>query len=160
MRGKVANLEKKPAEPRPWSIVATASRLVTVAHAGLGEQVAGTSRVVFQLAAQPGHMKTEIVGALLEPGPPDHGQDLRRRHELAGPVEQDGQDAPFGGRQPERRPLPPPAIGRAALSQSQRTLNRSALTRTEIGPPPPALVRCEVAQPVADGDLVRPVPAE
>src|ERR1035437_7435381 len=109
MRGKVANPEKKPAEPRPWSIVAAASRLVTVAHAGLGEQVAGTSRVVFQLAAQPGHVKAEIVGALLEPGPPDHGQDLRRRHELAGPVEQDGQDAPFGGRQPERRPLRPPA---------------------------------------------------
>jgi hypothetical protein len=33
---------------------------VAVTHAGLGEQVAGTGRVVFELAAQLGHVEPQI----------------------------------------------------------------------------------------------------
>src|ERR1700722_14408632 len=81
-----------------WSV------LITIAHAGFGEQMAGPGRVVLQLAAQPCHVEAEIAGALLESGSPYFGQELRRPDELAGPVQQDGQDAPFGGRQPQRPP--------------------------------------------------------
>src|ERR1700678_2163186 len=64
--------------------------------------MAGPGRIVFQLAAQPRQVEAEIAGALLESGPPDFGQQLRRPDELAGPVQQDSQDAPFGGREPQR----------------------------------------------------------
>src|SRR5258708_20781745 len=43
--------------------------MIAVAHAGLGEQVAGPRRVVFELAAQVGHMEPQVVRVLLEAGP-------------------------------------------------------------------------------------------
>src|SRR5580700_10469635 len=78
------------------------SRLVAVTHAGFGEQVTRPGRVVLQLAAQPGHVEAEIVGALREAGTPHPGQDLCRRDQLAGTLEQDLQDPPLGGRQAQR----------------------------------------------------------
>jgi hypothetical protein len=40
--------------------------LVAVAHAVLGEQVAGMGRVVFELPAEPGHVEPQVVGAVLQ----------------------------------------------------------------------------------------------
>src|ERR1019366_10432974 len=57
--------------------------LVAVAHARLGQQMAGARRVSLQLAAQPGHVEPEVVGAALEAGPPDRVQQLARADQLA-----------------------------------------------------------------------------
>src|SRR5882757_2298454 len=43
---------------------------VAVAHAGLGEQVAGPGWVFLQLPAQPGHVVTQVVGVVLGTWPP------------------------------------------------------------------------------------------
>jgi len=72
--------------------------LKPVAHAGFGEQMAGARRVVLQLAAQPRHVEAEVIGALLEPGTPDVGENLRRPDELAGTIQQELQDRLFGPR--------------------------------------------------------------
>src|SRR5215470_15284761 len=46
------------------------SRLVAIAHAGLGEQVTRAGRVILQLAAQPGHVEAQVVGPVTEAGSP------------------------------------------------------------------------------------------
>ena len=59
-------------------------------------------RVVFQLAAQASHVEAQVVGTLLEPRTPHRGQQLRRPDQLAGTIQQELQDLPFGRREPER----------------------------------------------------------
>jgi hypothetical protein len=44
--------------------------LVAVAHPRFGQQMAGPGRVVFQLLPQARHVKSQVVGALLESGTP------------------------------------------------------------------------------------------
>src|SRR5712671_2834291 len=80
------------------------SRLVAVPHPRFGEQVAGTRRVVLQLATQPRHVEPEVVGALTESRAPYRGQQLRRPDQLPGPLEQDLKEPPLGRREPERVP--------------------------------------------------------
>src|ERR1700690_3588501 len=112
--------------------------------------MARPGRIVFQLAAQPRHVEAEIAGALLESGPPDFGQELRRPDELAGPVQQSGQDAPFGGREPQRHPRTV-RTGRTAVSAGRTGLRTAATLTTLAGSPD--LVCGEVDQPLADDDL-------
>src|ERR1700760_1555225 len=88
-----------PIEPRTGS---DWSRPVPVAHAGLGEQVPGPGRVVFQLAAEPGHVEAQVVGARLVAGPPDLGQQLTGPDQLPRPPGQALQDPPLGRGQPDR----------------------------------------------------------
>src|SRR5580700_3700754 len=129
MRGNVANSLK-------------VSGLVPVSHAGFGEQVTGPGRVIFQLAAQPCHVEAEIVSALLEAGPPYPGQDLRRPDELARPVQQDGQDAPFSGREPQRHPLTvPTGAARTVFTGAARTVPTGAARTVTVRGRPPDLVR-------------------
>src|ERR1700761_5677301 len=94
-----------PIEPRTgsdWSRDAGHSGPVPVAHAGLGEQVPGPGRIVFQLAPEPGHVEPQVVGARLVSGSPDPGQQLTGADQLAGPPGQALQDPPLGRGQPHR----------------------------------------------------------
>src|SRR5712691_9769965 len=100
MSGNVANRGRNPRTG-----VIYWSRLVAITHPGFGQQMTGPRRVILQLAAQASHVKAEVIGALLEPGTPDRGQDLRRPDQLARSAEQDLQDPPFGRSEPERPPL-------------------------------------------------------
>src|ERR1700753_1901178 len=68
-----------PIEPRTGS---DWSRAVPVAHAGLGQQMVGPGRVVFQLAPEPGHVEAEVVGPRLVARAPDLGQQLAGRDPL------------------------------------------------------------------------------
>src|SRR6201986_5520054 len=71
-----------PIEPRTGS---DWSRAVPVAHAGLGQQMVGPGRVVFQLAPEPGHVEAEVVGPWLVARAPDLGQQLAGADQLARP---------------------------------------------------------------------------
>src|SRR5215469_4916048 len=75
------------------------SRLVAVAHAGLGEQVAGAVRVVLELAPQPGHVEPEVVRAALESRPPDLAEQAAGADQLAGGVQQDLEQPPLRRRE-------------------------------------------------------------
>src|SRR5580698_4395813 len=124
--------------------------------------MAGPGRIVLQLAAQPRHVEAEIAGALLESGPPDCGQELRRPDELAGPVQQDGEDAPFGGRQPQR-PRTAVSTARTAVSTARTAVStaRTVSTNQIVSIRNlPDLVCGEVDEPLPDDDLARLVLAE
>src|ERR1700730_17520590 len=122
------------------------SRLVAVAHAWFGAQITGAGRVVFQLAAQTSHVKAEIVSPLLVAGTPDSGQDLRRPHELARPAQQDLQDPPLGGGEPESLPIP--GLGRGSIPRPGRARGRARAQAAD-------LVRGEIDQPLAHHGLAR-----
>ena len=62
----------------------------------------GRAGIGFQLAAQPRHVEAQVVGPLDEPRAPHPGQDLCRPDELARALQQELQDAPFGGREAQR----------------------------------------------------------
>src|SRR5580704_3294075 len=94
--------------------------------------MAGARRVVFQFAAQPSQVKPQIVGALLEAAAPDPRQDLSPPDQLTRAAQQDLQEPPLGGSEPECLPLP----GLVRI----RSTN---------------LVRGEIDQPLADHSLAR-----
>src|ERR1700689_217443 len=97
--------------------------------------MAGPGRVFFQLAAQPRHVEAEIAGSLLESGPPDFGQELHRPDELARPVQQDGQDAPFGGREPQRHPRTARTLSTArTVARTARTVGTAGTAGTALIP--------------------------
>jgi hypothetical protein len=76
-----------PVRPGSQSVLVVQSGLVAVAHAWFGEQMTRPGRVVLELAAQPSHVKAQVVGALLEAGSPDASQDLCRADELTGTLQ-------------------------------------------------------------------------
>src|ERR1700753_1387295 len=81
-----------PIEPRTGS---DWSRAVPVAHAGLGQQMVGPGRVVFQLAPEPGHGEAEGVGPRLvapAPAPGRRVRPSRTRHSVG--VSRTGSAAP------------------------------------------------------------------
>src|SRR5215472_2927249 len=85
---------------RVWPRVSAADsgglRLVPVADAGFGQQMAGPGGVEFQLAAQPGHVKAQVVGVALVSGSPDFAEQEPGADELARVSGQDLDQPPFG----------------------------------------------------------------
>jgi len=72
------------------------SWLVPVAHAELGEQVAGARRVGFQLAPELGHVLAQVVGLVHVLRPPDLEQQLALADQFARVPDQLFEQLPFG----------------------------------------------------------------
>src|ERR1035437_8455989 len=71
-----------------------------VAHAGFGEQVAGASRVRFELAPQLSHVQPQVSTRGLVAGPPHLSEQLPLANEFAGVPQQDLEQVPLGWRKP------------------------------------------------------------
>jgi len=75
--------------------------LEPVAHAWFGDEVAGVRRIGFQFAADLGDEQAQVVGLLLVVRPPDLLQQLPLADQPAGVADQDLNELPFGGGQPD-----------------------------------------------------------
>jgi cellulose synthase/poly-beta-1,6-N-acetylglucosamine synthase-like glycosyltransferase/peptidoglycan/xylan/chitin deacetylase (PgdA/CDA1 family) len=94
----------REAAPTRWPALrgfVVRGRLVAVAHAGLGDQPAGTRRIGFELATQLGHVQPQVAGSVGVSGPPDLGQQLVAAEQLTGVAQQHLEQVPFGRGEPD-----------------------------------------------------------
>src|SRR5665811_1025995 len=70
------------------------------AHAGFGEQVAGASRVRFELAPQLSHVQPQVSTRGLVAGPPHLSEQLPLADEFAGVPQHDLEQVPLSWRKP------------------------------------------------------------
>src|SRR4051812_43027641 len=71
-----ASLPTKPPARKSSPVVAQ-----TVAHARLGDDEPRARRIVFDLAAQAGHVDADVMGLRLASGAPDLDEDLPMREQ-------------------------------------------------------------------------------